>query len=180
MRWLPPCLIAALFLVSLVPTAHAQPDVSLTIEAYDDADECEGDRSYCYEVEEGSVDAIEPGASVEITLVNEGSIEHELVVTPLSAADPDRSDTDESDGIDEIEPIGPGERATETFEIPEDADGVYLWCDIGAHEQLGMWIAHGFAEQDGNGAPGEDGNGAPLAPWIALLALAVAGFRRRP
>lgn len=174
-------LVASLILIplALLPSATAQADTSLVIEAYDQDGECPGERTYCYEIEEGSLDAIAPGSSVEITLVNEGEIEHELAVAPLEAADPDREQTSESDSIGEIPPIEPGERETATFEIPENATGVYLWCDIGAHESLGMWLAQSFSE-DTAGADGtENGAPAPLAGTVLALSTAAAVRRAR-
>lgn len=173
MRW---DLVVGLIVISvaLLPSASAQADASLVVEAYDQEEECPEDRTYCYEIESGSLDAVDAGSSLEITLVNEGEIDHELVVAPLELADPEREETSEEEGLGEIAPLEPGEQATATFEIPENATGVYLWCDIGAHEQLGMWRAQSFSEDGAEGGESENGASAPLAGVVvSLLAAAL-------
>lgn len=151
--------LLALLLLPLVPAASA---VDLTIEARDA--NCPGEEAYCFIVT-GDLDDVEGGATVNVTFRNAGRIEHELSAALLENADVG-GDTPKSAAFFEIDPIDAGEEETGSFVVPEDAGGIYLWCDVAGHEQLGMYTE---AEFEGAGD-----NGAPLGVWPALVAVGVA------
>ncbi len=121
------------FLVA--PFADAQSSRSVTIHARESG--CPEGKSFCFTVG-GSLEGLEANDHVTFTLVNDGTTAHEMVVAPLSEADPEHKATKEDNALGEIEEIEPGEQGTATFTIP--SGGIYIWCALAGHEQLGMWL----------------------------------------
>lgn len=152
--WFGPLLVAALLVAS--GSALAVPaDKHLIVET-DDGQGCLTEaKNDCYRVVEGSLDDFEQDTSVHIMLENVGSTAHNLFVTEAANADPMNVDTAGEDAFAETETIDPGETANLTFVVPEDAEGLYLWCDVQTHEALGMWLETDVAEASDPGG-GED------------------------
>lgn len=143
--WLGPLLVAALLVAS--GSALAVPaDKHLIVEA-DDGQGCLMEaKNDCFRVVEGSLEGFEQDTSVHIMLENVGSTAHNLFVTEAANADPMNLDTAGEDAFAETETIDPGETANLTFVVPQDAGGLYLWCDVQTHEALGMWLETDVAE----------------------------------
>lgn len=151
MRYVAVALIAVAALLTLPVAVAQQSATALTIEA-DDGDTCiEGQAANCFHVVEGSLDDLETGILVNITLVNVGDNPHNLYVTEEENADTDTRDTSADDAIAGSDTIDPGEETQFTFTIPDDAESLYLWCDVGPHELLGMYLT-----TDVEQAPPED------------------------
>lgn len=169
--------VAALF--SAAPSA-AQESVSLVIEVTEDSAECGDDRTWCFTVAEGDLADVEPGSEVTITFRNTGQSPHQLDVSTLADADPEHKNTRSDDAIaNTTAGMSPGSEETITFTAPEDAEGLYYWCGVSGHEQLGMWLeaAYGAEEEDDGGA-GEASAPGALA-FLSLLGLAFMALRRR-
>lgn len=166
MRWI--VLVVGLLAIVAAPSALGQDaDHEITIEA---PSEC-SDTTFCFEVVDGDLDAVEAGDTVEATFVNANGAEHDLWVASLEDADV-AGDTGDDVALAGSDRIGEGEEATVTFTAPE-GDGFYFWCDVPGHEQSGMYIE---ASSEGAGA-----NGAPLPGVLALLAvLGAVAITRRP
>lgn len=181
MRRIALSVIAATLVLAPVASAHAGTD-HLTIVAKDSG--CASGESFCFEVTEGSLANVSAGDEVEITFKNEGSSVHNLYVAELSDADPDRKDTPEDVAIASTDDLDGGEETTLSFTAPDGADGLYLWCDVSGHEQLGMWTdapySGGSAETSGSSDDAQKGS-----PGAGLIGVAIAGlgaallFRRR-
>lgn len=181
----------ALLVAGLLPlgVAGAQEGTDqMTVVAHESG--CEGDRDFCFEVTEGDPGELSAGDEVEVTLRNpsENPSSHNLYVTTPDQADEEDRDTPEDAAIENTTTVEPGAETTMTFTVPDDADGLYWWCEISGHESLGMWLESAVASGEG-GADGQDGadgdtsgNDSPLPAGLALVALAgvalAAGVRR--
>lgn len=159
-----PLLVLLLVLTSPAATAA---DINLTIEARES--DCPGDRTYCFVVAEGDLADLASPATVQLTFRNAGDLQHNLLVAQLGNAEVG-DDTFASAAFFQTDAIDPGNETVGNFVIPAEAGGLYLWCDIAGHEQLGMWLGQDFGEED---------NGAPLLLWPALVAVMVAAWLAR-
>ena len=119
----------------LAPLAAAQDTHSVTIHARESG--CPEGKTFCFTMD-GSLEELKAGDRVTFTLVNDGTTAHEMVVVPLAEADAEHKATKEDSSLGEIEEIEPGAQDTATFTIP--SGGVYIWCALAGHEQLGMWM----------------------------------------
>lgn len=196
-------IVVGLMVAGLVLAGGAQAlpaDKHLTIEA-DDGDSCASDQKIdCFRVTNGSLDAFVQGMRVHVMLENVGDNPHNIYVTTSDQADGNNVDTPADAAINNSDTIDPGQSTNLTFTVPEDASGLYFWCDVGGHETLGMWLEASVEEapeagngteeadggndssmSDGAGDGEDDGNMIP-APGLAVVALAsalAAATRRR-
>lgn len=176
----PPRLIFGLLALTLVtimaPAAVAQDGtVTLTVEAKESG--CV--ETYCWEFE-GDTDAIDAGATVEITVrnPNSNSANHNFFIKEGSGA---QGGTDPgSDTLASTDDLAPGEEETLRFTVPDDVDELYYWCDVAGHESLGMfgsWSVSSDGTDGGDGADGADGDGegeANSQPGFGMLAALAA------
>lgn len=163
--------LGTLALLLIAPTASAA-SVSLTIVAKENC----ADSSFCFEVTQGDAASVSPGDEVTVTFQNDGSSAHNLYVAAQDDADVG-GDTPESAAIQNTDEVPSGNSTTVTFTAPSDASGVYYWCDVAGHEQLGMYLNQGYA-----GGNGGDGGDSPMPAWTMLVAFAAVGLalaRRR-
>lgn len=186
-------LVGALLFVggSLLPTALAgggtdgSGTVQLILEARDDPDDCTDDRYMCLTVVDGSLEALEPGASVNLTLRNEGTTHHNAYVTTAAKADPDHEDTPgDARFAGTREEVESGETASVEFTVPEDAEGAYIWCDVTGHETSGMWLEVSFDTSGGEPPQDEPRAETQTVPGASVVlaiaaAVGVAVLRRR-
>jgi MYXO-CTERM domain-containing protein len=164
-------LITLIGLLTAAGSANAQGTVDLTVEARESG--CP--QAYCFVVTQGSLDDLAPGVEVNVHFINleDNAAEHEFVVTTSDQADSNHAATSEDDAIAESEEgMAPGTEDNITFTVPDDAPGVYFWCGVPGHEQLGMWLMTEFGG-------GDTANGAPLPLWVGLIGLVGAVFLRR-
>lgn len=189
-------LLLGLAVVALVatatPAAAQDTDVRLTIEA---RDVCDGDEAFCLEVTEGDIESVAPGDRVTVTYRNAGNTSHNLYVIESERADLTHADTASDNATAGTDgDVEPEDEATFDFVAPDDASGLYYWCDVTGHETQGMWLDAEYAT-DGNetgnqtepagdpfgGDPTPTEGAPPLGAWAvvaaALIAFAVA--RRR-
>lgn len=196
--------IIALLLVGAslaATTAAANPaDKHLVLEA-DDGEGCQDNANVqvppsqldCYHVANGTLDGFEQGMRVHLMLENVGDNSHNVFAAKQADADSNHVDTPASAAINSSETIDPGASANLTFTIPDDAEGLYLWCDVQGHEAAGMWLEASVSaasntteesdETTGNETGTEDGadtqteeeGSAIPAPGALALATAVAG-----
>lgn len=138
-------LVVVLAIASLA-IAHEVADMAtqLTIAARE-ADDCSDGSSYCFVVTEGNLSELGPNTTVRLTFVDEGTMVHNVAVTRLRDADPSHEETSmEGMFAGTAERIEANSSQTFFFHIPADAQGVYLWCHVTAHEKLGMWLQTAF------------------------------------
>jgi uncharacterized cupredoxin-like copper-binding protein len=64
--------------------------------------------------------------NIDLTLINEGAVEHNLVLKLPSAE------------VKYAEPVGPGGRRTLSFRAPEQAGTYEIYCPMGNHHERGM------------------------------------------
>lgn len=197
-------IVVGLVVAGLVLAGGAQAlpaDKHLTLEA-DDGESCTSDQKVdCFRVTNGSLDGFVQGMRVHVMLENVGDNPHNLYVTTSDQADGNNVDTPADAAINNSDTLDPGQSTNLTFTVPEDASGLYFWCDIDGHETLGMWLNASVEEaqaqggNDTNASTGTDGTNASdddmeddgntiPAPGLAVVglagALAAATRRRRP
>ncbi len=166
-------LLLAAALLAATPAASAK--VHLTIEVKEK--DC-GDGIWCFDVVEGSMSDIAPGEEIAITFRNTGGSAHQLDVTTKAHMDAAHETTSRDDNIaNTTTNIEAGGEETISFTVPADAKGIYLFCGISGHEQLGMWLLADFEESKTEDAAESPGLG-PLTALV-LAGLAAAAFRRR-
>lgn len=162
-------LAAAILLALSLPAATGQP--SLTLEIHAQGDDCPDGEAFCFTVQRGSLEALEPGTEVTIALENRDSSMHNLYVAPLEDANPNR-DTDPDHALAGTRDLPEGGQDRITLTAPEDAQGLYLWCEIGAHERLGMILNAPYDPDEWE--PPEPQN-APASAGALLLAALLSG-----
>ena len=64
--------------------------------------------------------------NIDLTLINEGAVEHNLVLKLPSAE------------VKYAEPVGPGGRRTLSFRAPEQPGTYEIYCPMGNHRDRGM------------------------------------------
>lgn len=185
--------LAAVAVVAFLaaPAAAQDADVMITIEA---REICDGDQALCLVVTEGDLESVAPGDQVEVTYRNTGNLSHNLYVIESENADAGHSDTSSDEAVAGTDGmVAPGDEATVTFTAPEEADGLYYWCDVTGHEEQGMWLeaeyAMGANETDDEGDPfgGDESPTSPEGPTpsisvvfaLAAVAAAFVALRRR-
>lgn len=184
----------------LVPASSAFTQVTV---AARESPECppSSQRIYCLTVTDGQLEGVTQGEAVRLTLVNQGQADHNAYIALGADADEMTRDTPADAAFANTSTIASGQQTNASFVVPDDAESLYLWCEIGTHEPLGMWleVTVEAAEGAGNGTSddGADGNGTgdgdgreespeepegvPVPAWAPLVALigAVAVARAR-
>jgi uncharacterized cupredoxin-like copper-binding protein len=192
-RSLPVLALAALVLAA--GAAHALPaERHVTLEA-DDGESClDQDALDCFREINDTLEGVPQGATVHLTVENVGDNPHNAYATEQASADEDTRDTSADDAINGTDTADPGSTVEMTFEVPDDADGLYVWCDVQGHEAAGMYLTadveNATAEGNGTDNGGQpvddegqapDGGSAvpgPSAPVAALVAALAARARR--
>lgn len=206
-RWIGLAVVlAALF---AAPASALPADKHIEVEA-DNGQGCLGDlKTDCYRVTNGDLDGFEQGGTVHVMLTNVGDTGHNMFVTTQANADSNNVDTSADDAINGTKTIDAGASTNLTFTIPDDAEGLYFWCDVQTHEAGGMWLEADVSEataddssDDGNdgdqtgsddqngdtdGADGGSGDGEDEPSGVPgfglaatiVVALGLAGLRRR-
>lgn len=196
-------LITATFLAGTATAFPAHKHVTLE---GDNGEGClDQQKNDCFRVVNGSMDGFVAGMRIHLTLVNVGSAPHNVYVTEEANADQLRIDTAGDDAINNTATIDPDANASTIFDVPDDAEGLYFWCDIDGHEAGGMWITAsveqpvdeppeggtGGANDTGNdsdgdagGSDGDDESAVPAPGGVAVVATVVstalvAASRRR-
>lgn len=183
----------ALVTMPLVAPAAAQDGQTVEITATAMESGC-GDRTYCWEIDASG--SFQPGDTLEITVVNPESngIEHNFYIMN-GTPDQEGGGTDEEEAGWNTDNLQPDDEATLTVPVGEGVEELYYWCDVGAHENLGMYgtLTAGQDDTDGgadtggdDGGDGTDGEGQSSSPGLGLVAslagLAMAAYavaRRR-
>lgn len=152
-------------------TGHAGTD-TFTIEPRESG--CSGSQ-YCYVATEGDPANVSAGDQVRIIFKNpsSNSAAHNFHVTLPDQADSSHQDTPTSASFASTSDVQPGEQEELQFQVPSGASGIYWWCDVSGHEDLGMWTELTFSGSGGDG--GSDGgseNGSPFPAVGAILAVA--------
>lgn len=167
-------LAVTLLLVGLLAApASAQNTTQITLEAREDCP----DTTFCFEVV-GDLEDVEPGDVLDITLENpaENLQEHNVHVAKASEANVGEEESTPSNrAFASSEDVSPGNETSLSTEIPDNAESIYLWCTIRAHETQGMFVEAELAgvEEEANGSPGP----GVLATLAAIAA--VGGLARR-
>lgn len=173
-RLLSAVLMVAILLVIPALSAQQAGDASVTIAAYNSAQDCPESKDFCFKLVDGTASSLASSGTVNVTFENRGSTPHEVAFANLSAADPEHDDTDETDAFARIPETSPGETKQRTIQVPQQAQGVYLWCGIPNHERFGMWLK----AQPGQGDPDERDD-APLGGELLVVGLVGAALARR-
>lgn len=74
--------------------------------------------------------------------------------------------------------VPPGGQRTITFTVPQDAQGIYLWCSLPGHEEAGMWEEQAFGVQSAEEHPAPDTEPLLSSATASMIGigLAVAGL----
>ncbi len=184
--------LASLALVAtpLVAPVTAQDGQTVEITATAMEGDC-GDRTYCWEIDASG--SFQPGDTLEITVVNPESngIEHNFYIMDGTPEQEGGGTSGEEAGW-HTDNLQPGDQTTLTVPVGEGVEELYYWCDVGAHENLGMYgtltagedSTDGGADTDGDDrTDGEDQSPSPgLGSLVTLAGLALAAYavvRRR-
>jgi uncharacterized cupredoxin-like copper-binding protein len=161
--------ILALLALSLLPAAQAA-SVTLSIEARETG--CPSGHTYCFVVTQGNLADLKAGVQATVTFANKGNIPHELKVLNVADADATHKGSKEDKAIaSSKEDLPAGATDTFSFTVPAGAAGVYMFCGVSGHEQLGMWLDSTSAAK---GTPGPE-----LGLLVAALAAVGLSARRR-
>lgn len=171
-------LAAVALVVVLAGAASAQNTTQVTIEARED---CTGDKTFCYDVT-GDLEELEPGDILDITLENpeDNLQEHNVYLADSSDANVGAEEATPGDrAFANTEDVMPGNETSLSAEIPSNAESIYLWCTIRAHEQQGMFLETELAGTD-EGTDGTNGSSGftAIAGVAAFAGLAVLSRRR--
>ncbi len=170
-------LLALALVTIMAPAAVADEGHTITLTA--EAKESGCRETYCWEFD-GDTDAIDAGATVEITVRNpsSNSANHNFFIKEGSGA---QGGTDPgSDTLASTDDLAPGEEETISFTVPDDVGELYFWCDVAGHESLGMfgsWSISSDGDDGADGGDGADGDGegeANSQPGFGLLAALTA------
>lgn len=163
MRW-HAAAIGLVALVGLAVPAGALPaDKHLTLEA-DNGQGCAPQaKADCFRVTNGSLDGFRQGQRVHVTMVNVGSAPHNVFAARSADADDNNVDTPADAAINGSATVDGGEETSLVFRVPDDAEGLYLWCEVDNHETFGMWLEASVEpaandDDGGNDAPEEGEN----------------------
>lgn len=169
--------VAGLLAAVPVATPQEHDPAPLRIAAEDEG--CPGDRTICLIVLDGDPRQLSPGEEdVTVVFENRAARTHTLFVGRLSDADPHRA-TDGGHAVETTGPHGvaPGEHAQLSLDVPEDAEGIYLWCDRQGHEAAGMWIEAPFTQDAIEAAQGPlDGTTGQVLGAAGVLGLLAAAW----
>lgn len=131
------------------------------------------EETFCFEV---PVLAVAPNATLNITFLNaEGNDAHSFYVLSDGDITPG-GDMPEQDAEAFVDTLDGGQSGPVTYQVPPDANVLYLWCGEPGHEELGMWefVTVGAAAAP----PGEGGGlvaqqvGVPLfSYWVGVIAI---------
>lgn len=152
-------MLASLGLVAMPLMAPAAAQDGQTVEITATALEggC-GDRTFCWETDASG--SFQPGDTLEITVVNaeSNSQQHNLYLMN-GTPEQEGGGTDPAEAGWNTDDLAPGEEETLTLTVGQDVEELYYWCDIGGHENLGMYgtLTAGDSQDGGDGSDGDDG-----------------------
>ena len=169
-------LAAALLAATLVAVpATAQNTTQITIEARED---CTGDETFCFDVT-GDLEDLEPGDVLDIRFENpEDNVQsHNVYIADSGDANVGTEESTPGDrAFANTDDVSPGNETAISTEIPSNAEAIYLWCTVRAHEQQGMFVETELAGTEETG--GE--NGSPgFTALASVLAVAAVGALAR-
>lgn len=180
--------LATLTLIAFA-SAPAMGQSGATVDLLAKESGCSGGKTFCFDVE--LTGTIEPGSTVtfNVEVASSAASPHNAYVTVEDDYDTDHTNTDSGAAEGNTADLDPGESASFTVEVPDDATELYYWCDVSGHETLGMWgtLAVGGSMTDGgdgmDGGDGDDGNETSDSPNLGVLAIlagtALAAFALR-
>jgi hypothetical protein len=163
--------LVVLLLAAPTAGAHGLLDLGLVVPADCPEDAC------LTTVENQPV--LHAGETVDVNVYNDDGEPHEIHVTTLDRADPDRNATPPEASLiasGELEPSA--SRALGELAIPAEADALYAWCAREGHEAAGehrvvdLESPHADEPNRDTPAPG------PVTVLAVLIALAVLWGRR--
>lgn len=163
--------LALAMIILLAPHAPGQtPGLTLTLHGQGQG--CPEDARFCYTIQEGDLADLRPGSTVSLTFENNDTTVHNVYVAPLDEGDPNRAATHPENAIASTADLAPGQQDRITFTAPEDASGLYIWCDIGAHEAQGM---HLEAPYDPSTWEPPEPRSTPIPLLASILFMLLAG-----
>lgn len=167
-RWTVVLSAAAVALAVVASVASAHGLISVNVQVPPQAD-CPPDRGHCLATVEPQP-ALHHGDEVDLYVWNDANESHRVLVTTNASADPSHADTPASAALAEAEVPPNGSRDAGSFQIPADADALYVWCDEPGHEAQGAWMRVPVEPAT------ETSNASPAGPTSAALALLAAAL----
>lgn len=166
----------ALAVVASVATAHGLISLNVQVPPQDG---CPPDREHCLDTVEPQP-ALHQGDEVDLYVWNDANESHRILVTTNASGDPSHADTPASAALAEANVPVNSSRDAGSFQIPAEADALYVWCDEPGHEAAGAWMRVPVepARETSNASPA-----SPASAALALLAAALCltlGRRDRP
>lgn len=159
--------LVALAILVGVPGVSGQEDQPQNLVVFAEEEGCPHGQDLCLVPGQGDVSGLAAGDRITITFENRAGQSHTLHVADLN----DRAEDGDTPGRTSIAHTGqdgvlPGRYATFELTIPEDAEGLYLWCNLEHHEAQGMHLQ----------VPVEPSGPSPSDPWVLAAGAAVLGL----
>lgn len=156
----------ALAVVASVATAHGLISLNVQVPPQDG---CPADRKHCLDTVEPQP-ALHQGDEVDLYVWNDANESHRILVTTNASADPSHTDTPAGTALAEADVPVNSSRDAGSFQVPADADALYVWCDETGHEASGAWMRVPVEPAT------ETSNASPAGPASAALALLAAAL----
>lgn len=167
-RWMAVLATAAVALTLSASVASAHGLISLNVQVPPRAD-CPSDREHCLaSVEPQAV--LHAGDEGDFLVWNDANESHRVLVATNASADPSHADTPASAALAEATVPANGSRDAGSFQIPDDAEALYAWCDEPGHEAGGAWMRVPVEPAT------ETSNASPVAPASTVVGLLAASL----
>lgn len=169
-------LLTAAFVVVAAPPAGGQAgpgDADRNVQFTITGLELGCEETFCFDV---PVAAVQPNSTLNITFVNpSGNTLHSFYVLSDGDISPG-GDMPEEDAEAFVDTLREDESGSLSYEVPEDASVLYLWCGEPGHEEGGMWefvtVGAGQAPPGGEGGLVAQQVGVPLfSYWVGVIAI---------
>ncbi len=134
--------------------------------------DCEGNRTLCFLPYMGEPKPVHGAQILVLLMRNDNDLEHNVRVTTLSEADPERRDTTVANPLAASHDLPRGVLRGTSFVVPTTIQDLYIWCDTPGHEEAGMWFNATVLPAEKKESP------APFA-LLAVLLLGLAMSQRR-
>ncbi len=168
LRWLAwPCV--ALLVAAGAGVAHDGHGKEITWDlALRDRD-CEGNRTLCFLAYMGEPLPVHGSQILVLLLRNDNDLEHNIRVTTLDRADPNRADTTVADPLAGSTDLPRGSLRGTSFVVPAKVRDLYIWCDTPGHEEAGMWMNATVLPPEDKESPGLPIGAAASVLLVALV-----------
>jgi len=152
--------------VALLGPLVAAQNAATTLTVVSSQSGCPDGKTFCFEVSADGV--LEAGTDVEIVFANEASGSHNVHAVAPDLADADHRASPADRAIVATATVEAGGNDAVSLTVPA-GEGIYFWCSVSGHEQIGMWELVPIGSEIGS-ADGQ-GSGRWVPPVLIVLGL---------